>query len=147
VIKSKFDISGVLKVWIVVLAFTLSALLPIVNAVVHTYIIIPEATAMDFIARWDYDCPGWETKFVLYLKNPDDTWTQIQEFTSKCSDGETGTKSFEEAFTYDVISVGQNYTFGLSAKNADNESGKAEVTIYIPYPVPEVPQSFQVEVQ
>jgi len=132
---------------ITTLAFVLMLLPLLAGAVVHTYIIVPEATAMDFIARWGYDCPGWETKFVLYLKNPDDTWTQIQEFTSKCSDGETGMKSFEEAFTYDVISVGQNYTFGLSAKNADNESGKTEVTIYIPYPVPEVPQSFQVEVQ
>jgi len=132
---------------ITTLAFVLMLLPLLASAVVHTYIIVPEATAMDFIARWDYDCPGWETKFVLYLKNPDDTWTQIQEFTSKCSDGETGMKSFEEAFTYDVISVGQNYIFGLTAKNADNESGKAEVTIYIPYPVPEVPQSFQVEVQ
>ena len=136
-----------MKKLITILAFVLMLLPLLAGAVVHTYIIVPEATAMDFIARWDYDCPGWETKFVLYLKNPDDTWTQIQEFTSKCSDGETGTKSFEEAFTYDVISVGQNYTFGLSAKNADNESDKAEVTIYIPYPVPEVPQSFQVEVQ
>jgi len=132
---------------ITTLAFVLMLLPLLASAVVHTYIIVPEATAMDFIARWDYDCPGWETKFVLYLKNPDDTWTQIQEFTSKCSDGETGMKNFEEAFTYDVISVGQNYTFGLTAKNADNESDKAEVTIYIPYPVPEVPQSFQVEVQ
>jgi len=136
-----------MKKLITTLAFVLMLLPLLAGAVVHTYIIVPEATAMDFIARWDYDCPGWETKFVLYLKNPDDTWTQIQEFTSKCSDGETGTKSFEEAFTYDVISVGQNYTFGLSAKNADNESDKAEVTIYVPYPVPEVPQSFQVEVQ
>ena len=136
-----------MKKLITTLAFVLMLLPLLASAVVHTYIIVPEATAMDFIARWDYDCPGWETKFVLYLKNPDDTWTQILEFTSKCSDGETGTKSFEEAFTYDVISVGQNYTFGLSAKNADNESDKAEVTIYIPYPVPEVPQSFQVEVQ
>ena len=133
--------------WLAVLVFVLVVLPLTVGAVVHTYIIIPQAVAMDFIARWNYDCPGWETKFVLYLKNPDDTWTQIQEFTSKCSDGETGTKSFEEAFTYDIISVGQNYTFGLTAKNADNESSKAEVTIYIPYPVPEVPQSFQVEVQ
>ena len=136
-----------MKKLITTLAFLLMLLPLLAGAVVHTYIIVPEATAMDFIARWDYDCPGWETKFVLYLKNPDDTWTQIQEFTSKCSDGETGTKNFEEAFTYDVISVGQNYTFGLTAKNADNESDKAEVTIYIPYPIPEVPQSFQVEVQ
>jgi len=136
-----------MKKLITTLAFVLMLLPLLAGAVVHTYIIVPEATAMDFIARWDYDCPGWETKFVLYLKNPDDTWTQIQEFTSKCSDGETGVKNFEEAFTYDVISVGQNYTFGLTAKNADNESDKAEVTIYIPYPVPEVPQSFQVEVQ
>jgi len=136
-----------MKKLITTLAFVLMLLPLLAGAVVHTYIIVPEATAMDFIAQWDYDCPGWETKFVLYLKNPDDTWTQIQEFTSKCSDGETGTKSFEEAFTYDVISVGQNYTFGLTAKNADNESDKAEVTIYIPYPIPEVPQSFQVEVQ
>ena len=132
---------------ITTLAFVLMLLPLLASAVVHTYIIVPEATAMDFIARWDYDCPGWETKFVLYLKNPDDTWTQIQEFTSKCSDGETGTKSFEEVFTYDVTLPGQNYTFGLSAKNTDSESDKAEVTIYIPYPVPEVPQSFQVEVQ
>ena len=136
-----------MKKLITTLAFVLMLLPLLAGAVVHTYIIVPEATAMDFIARWDYDCPGWETKFVLYLKNPDDTWTQIQEFTSKCSDGETGVKNFEEAFTYDVISVGQNYTFGLTAKNADNESDKAEVTIYVPYPVPEVPQSFQVEVQ
>jgi len=133
--------------WLAVLVFVLVVLPLTVGAVVHTYIIIPQAVAMDFIARWNYDCPGWETKFVLYLKNPDDTWTQIQEFTSKCSDGETGMKNFEEAFTYDVISVGQNYTFGLTAKNTDNESGKAEVIIYIPYPVPEVPQNFEVEVQ
>jgi len=136
-----------MKRLITTLAFVLFFLPLLASAVVHTYIIVPEATAMDFVARWDYDCPGWETKFILYLKNPDDTWTQIQEFTSKCSDGETGTKSFDEAFTYDVISVGQNYTFGLTAKNADNESSKAEVTIYVPYPIPEVPQSFQVEVQ
>ena len=132
-----------MKKLITTLAFVLMLLPLLAGAVVHTYIIVPEATAMDFIARWDYDCPGWETKFVLYLKNPDDTWTQIQEFTSKCSDGETGVKNFEEAFTYDVISVGQNYTFGLTAKNADNESDKAEVTIYIPYPV-DVPQNFEI---
>ena len=133
-----------MKKLITTLAFVLMLLPLLASAVVHTYIIVPEATAMDFIARWDYDCPGWETKFVLYLKNPDDTWTQIQEFTSKCNDGETGMKNFEEAFTYDVISVGQNYTFGLTAKNADNESSKAEVTIYIPYPVPDSPQNFEI---
>ena len=131
----------------IALAFMLFFLPLLASAVVHTYIIIPKAVAMDFTAKWDYDCPGWETKFVLYLKNPDDTWTQIQEFTSKCDDGETGMKNFEEAFTYDVISVGQNYTFGLTAKNADNESDKAEVTIYIPYPIPDSPQNFEVEVQ
>ena len=127
---------------IISLAFVLFFLPLLASAVVHTYIIIPKAVAMDFTAKWDYDCPGWETKFVLYLKNPDDTWTQIQEFTSKCSEGETGTKNFEEAFTYDIISPGQNYTFGLTAKNADEESDKAEATIYIPYPKPATPANF-----
>ena len=136
-----------MKKLITTLAFVLMLLPLLAGAVVHTYIIVPEATAMDFIARWTYQCPGWETKFILYLKNPDDTWSEIREMSSRCNDSETGMKNFEEAFTYDVISVGQNYTFGLSAKNADNESGKAEVTIYVPYPTPDVPQSFQVEVQ
>jgi len=128
-----------MRKFIIVLAFILF-LLPILSqAVVHTHIIIPESVAEEFTAKWDYDCPEWEIRFTLYLKNPDDTWTEIQEFTSKCD--EAGAKNFEETFTYDVI-PGQNYTFGLTAKNADEESDKAEATIYIPYPKPTTPGNF-----
>ena len=126
----------------IALVFMLFFLPLLASAVVHTYIIIPKAVAMDFTAKWDYDCPGWETKFALYLKNPDDTWSEIREMSSKCNEGETGTENFEEAFTYDVISPGQDYTFGLTAKNVDNESDKAETTIHIPYPKPATPANF-----
>jgi len=127
---------------IIVLAFILFLLPLYVCAVVHTHIIIPKAIAEEFVARWNYDCPGWETKFILYLKNPDDTWSEIQEMSSKCSQGEIGAKNFEETFTYDIISPGQNYTFGLSAKNVDAESDKAEATIRVPYPKPATPGNF-----
>jgi len=127
--------------WLAVLVFVLVILPLTVGAVVHTYIIIPEAVAEEFVAKWNYQCPGWETKFVLYLKGSGDSWTEVQEFASKCDDGEVGAKSFEEAFTYDVV-PGQNYTFGLTAKNADDESDKAEATVYVPCPKPVMPEGF-----
>lgn len=138
-IKSKFDVS--VRVWAVVLMFVLFALLSVIGAVVHTYIIIPEAVAEEFMAKWTYQCPGWETKFVLYLKDSGNDWAEIQEFVSRCDDGEVGAKNFEETFTCDVV-PGRSYTFGLVAKNADSESDKAEATVYVPCPKPAMPEGF-----
>ncbi len=101
-----------------------------------------------FKATWDYDCPsGLEIHFKLYIKNGDQ-WQFIKEMSSYCSQEDQQTKHFEELFDCEIPTLGEDYTFGLTAVNREGtESDIVESSVHVSLPKPDTPQNFIIEIQ
>jgi len=72
-------------------------------------------------------------------------WKLIKEMKSYCTTEEQQSKSFEELFEAEVTTLGEDYTFGITAINGEGtESDFTESTIHIPLPKPEVVRNFEI---
>ena len=98
-----------------------------------------------FKAKWSYNCPaGLEIHFKLYMKDGNG-WKLIKEMKSYCTTEEQQSKSFEELFEAEVTTLGEDYTFGVTAINGEGtESDFTESTIHIPLPKPEAVRNFEI---
>jgi len=70
-----------------------------------------------FYTKWFYNCPDYEVRFDLYMKDGDN-FKYIKTMENKCT--EAGEKSFNEDFSIDKqFRPGDNVVFGLLPVNQD----------------------------
>ena len=90
-----------------------------------------------FHAKWIYDCPDYEVRFNLYIKNGQ-SFNFLRTMQSKCT--EAGKKTFTEDFDLEgQFNPGDNVVFALVPVNEDGVISPLVPLSIVPIPLRSCP--------